>query len=88
VTSAEQDAFDVVFVGAGHNALVAAALLAKSGYSVLVLDRNDRAGGFVRTDEIAPGFLADRFSAAHPSSLRAPRTPPSEAISGSTDLST
>jgi phytoene dehydrogenase-like protein len=66
VTSAEQDVFDIVFVGAGHNALVAAALLAKSGYSVLVLDRNDRAGGFVRTDEIAPGFLADRFSAAHP----------------------
>lgn len=65
MTNAEQGAFDVVLVGAGHNALVAAALLAKSGYSVLVLDKNDRAGGFVRTDEFVPGFFADRFSAAH-----------------------
>jgi phytoene dehydrogenase-like protein len=64
--NAGQDSFDVVFIGAGHNALVAAALLAKSGYSVLVLDKNDRAGGFARTDEFVPGFLADRFSAAHP----------------------
>lgn len=59
------DAFDVVLVGAGHNALVAAAYLAKAGRSVLVLDSNDRVGGFVRTDEFAPGFLGDTYSAAH-----------------------
>jgi len=59
------DAYDVVLVGAGHNALVAAAYLARSGRSVLVLDSNERTGGFVRTDEFAPGFFGDTFSAAH-----------------------
>jgi phytoene dehydrogenase-like protein len=36
---------DVVIVGAGHNALVAAAYLARAGRSVLVLERRDRVGG-------------------------------------------
>ncbi len=61
------DKFDAVFIGSGHNALVAAAYLARSGRSVLVLERNDRPGGFVRTDELTlPGFKHDTFSAAHP----------------------
>jgi len=55
----------VVVVGGGHNALVAAAYLSRSGMSVVVLDANDRVGGFVRTDEFMPGFFADRFSAVH-----------------------
>jgi phytoene dehydrogenase-like protein len=59
--------FDAVFIGSGHNALVAAAYLARAGRSVLVLERNDRPGGFVRTDELTlPGFKHDTFSAAHP----------------------
>ncbi len=36
---------DVVIVGGGHNALVAAALLARAGRSVLVLERRDELGG-------------------------------------------
>lgn len=56
---------DVVMVGAGHNALVAATYLAQSGRSVIVLERNDRPGGFVRTDEFMPGYLGDTYSAAH-----------------------
>src|SRR5919202_1554406 len=36
---------DVVIVGAGHNALVAAAYLARAGRSVLVLERRDHVGG-------------------------------------------
>ncbi len=59
--------YDAVFVGAGRNALVAAALVAKRGWSVLLLDRSDRPGGFVRTEELTlPGFLHDTWSSAHP----------------------
>ncbi|WP_158818035.1 NAD(P)/FAD-dependent oxidoreductase [Methylocapsa sp. S129] len=53
-------AFDYVIVGSGINALVAAALLGKKGKKVLVLERNDRIGGCIRTEEItAPGFIHD-----------------------------
>ena len=48
---------DGVFVGGGHNALVAAAYLAKAGLSVLVLEALDRLGGGVTTaEETLPGF--------------------------------
>jgi len=50
--------FDAVIVGAGHNGLVAAAYLAKAGLSTLVLERRDRAGGVLATEEIAPGVRA------------------------------
>jgi phytoene dehydrogenase-like protein len=36
---------DVVVIGAGHNGLVAATLLARAGRSVLVLERSDHVGG-------------------------------------------
>jgi phytoene dehydrogenase-like protein len=59
--------FDAVFVGSGHNALITAAYLARAGWSVLVLERNDRPGGLVRTEELTlPGFLHDTYSSAHP----------------------
>jgi len=37
--------YDAIIVGAGHNGLVAAALLAREGRRVLVLERCDQAGG-------------------------------------------
>ena len=53
-------AADYVIVGSGINALVAAALLGRKGHKVLVLERNDRIGGCIRTEEItAPGFVHD-----------------------------
>ena len=51
---------DHIIVGSGINALVCAALLGKKGDKVLVLERNDRIGGCIRTEEItAPGFVHD-----------------------------
>jgi phytoene dehydrogenase-like protein len=52
--------YDFIIVGSGINALVAAAMLGKKGKKVLVLERNDRIGGCLRTEEITqPGFLHD-----------------------------
>jgi len=51
---------DHIIVGSGINALVCAAMLAGKGRKVLVLERNDRIGGCIRTEEItAPGFVHD-----------------------------
>ena len=53
-------AADYVIVGSGINALVAAAMLGRKGRKVLVIERNDRIGGCIRTEEItAPGFVHD-----------------------------
>jgi phytoene dehydrogenase-like protein len=59
--------YDVVFVGSGINSLAGAALLARGGRRVLVLERNDYLGGAIRTEEITePGFLHEVFSSWHP----------------------
>src|SRR5262245_54548775 len=46
---------DVVVVGAGHNALVTAAYLARGGLQTLVLERRERVGGAADTTELAKG---------------------------------
>ncbi|UVI31086.1 phytoene desaturase family protein [Paenibacillus spongiae] len=59
--------YDVIMIGGGHNALIAAAYLTRAGRSVLVLEKNDRPGGFLRTEELTlPGFKHDVYAAAHP----------------------
>lgn len=46
------DEVDGVFVGGGHNSLVAAAYLARCGLDILVLEANSKLGGGVTTEEI------------------------------------
>lgn len=50
---------DVVVIGAGHNGLVAATLIARSGKSVTLLEATDQIGGACRTEQPfakAPGL--------------------------------
>jgi phytoene dehydrogenase-like protein len=54
---------DAIVVGAGHNGLIAAILLAKAGWSVTVLEREDAPGGAIRTAEVTlPGFKHDLYA--------------------------
>src|ERR1044072_9268932 len=48
--------YDVTIIGAGHNGLVAACCLAKSGLKTLVLERREAVGGGAVTEELHPGF--------------------------------
>lgn len=48
--------WDAIVVGAGHNALVCAAYLARAGLRTLVLERRDRVGGAADTSELGPGI--------------------------------
>ena len=67
------ESVDAVVVGAGHNGLVAANLLADAGWSVLVLEAADAPGGAVRTAEItAPGWRNDLGSAFYPMGYASP----------------
>lgn len=56
----------VIIVGSGLNSLVCAALLALKGKKVRVLERNDRAGGCIRTEELFPGFIHEVLSSWYP----------------------
>jgi phytoene dehydrogenase-like protein len=60
--------FDAVFVGAGINSLAGAALLARDGWSVCVLEREDELGGCIKTVTglTAPGFTHELLAAWHP----------------------
>lgn len=59
--------FDAVIVGGGHNGLVAAAYLAREGWSVCLLERNAEVGGCVVTEELTePGYRHDVMSSWHP----------------------
>ncbi|MFZ0043028.1 MAG: NAD(P)/FAD-dependent oxidoreductase [Solirubrobacteraceae bacterium] len=54
---------DAVVIGAGHNGLAAAVVLAKAGWKVTVLEQGERPGGAVRTAEVTlPGFRHDLYA--------------------------
>jgi phytoene dehydrogenase-like protein len=54
--------YDAIVVGGGHNGLVCAAYLARSGLSTLVVERRPLVGGAAVTEEIFPGFKFSVFS--------------------------
>ncbi len=54
---------DAVVVGGGHNGLVAATVLARSGWSVEVLERRSVAGGAIGSSTTPGGYLHDWGSA-------------------------
>ncbi len=57
---------DIVIIGAGHNALICAAYLAKAGLEVIVLEATSRIGGSTVTEELTlPGWQHDSCSSAH-----------------------
>jgi phytoene dehydrogenase-like protein len=66
-------AADAIVIGAGHNGLVAANLLADAGWEVLVLEAAPYPGGAVHSDDtLHPGFVTDHFSAFYPLGAASP----------------
>jgi phytoene dehydrogenase-like protein len=64
---------DAIVVGAGHNGLVAANLLADAGWDVLVCEAAAEPGGAVRSAEVtAPGFVTDLGSGFYPMAAASP----------------
>lgn len=58
--------FDAIIIGAGHNGMALAAYLAKSGWSVAVLERRSEEGGGLCTEEVTePNFLHNLHSNYH-----------------------
>src|SRR5574338_68955 len=55
---------DLVIIGGGHNALVAAFYLARAGRKPLVLERRAIAGGAAVTEEFHPGFRCSALAHA------------------------
>ncbi|MBQ1073810.1 NAD(P)/FAD-dependent oxidoreductase [Micromonospora sp. C31] len=73
MSSPGAESADAVVVGAGHNGLVAANLLADAGWDVLVLEATAAPGGAVRSAEVtAPGYLSDLYSSFYPLGYASP----------------
>ncbi len=68
-----ENTYDAIAIGSGHNALVTSAYLARAGWKVLILEMGDRPGGWVRTEELTlPGFHHDVYASTIPLWLLSP----------------
>lgn len=54
IINSKRESYDVIVAGAGHNGLVAACYLAKSGLKVLVVEAHETPGGMTSTNPMAP----------------------------------
>jgi phytoene dehydrogenase-like protein len=54
--------YDAAIIGAGANGLTAAAVLARAGLKIVVIERGPVAGGRLVTDAFHPGFSASAFA--------------------------
>ncbi|RTR27528.1 phytoene desaturase family protein [Deinococcus radiophilus] len=57
--------YDLIVMGAGHNALITAAYAARAGLKVGVFERRHMVGGAVSTEELVPGYRFDYGGSAH-----------------------
>ncbi len=48
--------YDVIIIGAGHNGLTAANVLAQQGKRVLITEKTNFPGGMATTRELFPGY--------------------------------
>nr|MBA3300628.1 NAD(P)/FAD-dependent oxidoreductase [Thermoleophilaceae bacterium] len=64
---------DAIVVGSGPNGLACAAVLARAGMQVTVIEAERTIGGGTRTSELTvPGLLHDHCSAVHPMAVGSP----------------
>ena len=66
--------YDGIILGSGHNGLVLQAYLCRAGLKVLCLERNDTAGGGLRTEQLpgGSGFHHNTHSFYHRALTRMP----------------
>ena len=58
--------YDFLIAGGGHNGLACGAVLARAGFSVCVVERNESIGGGCVTREVTlPGFQHDLYGSSH-----------------------
>ena len=67
------EAYDAIVVGAGPNGLVAGVVLARAGWSVLVVEAEAEPGGGCRSADLTlPGCVHDICAAVHPMGVISP----------------
>ena len=88
----DSNQFDAVIVGAGHNGLVSAAYLAKSGRRILLLEASNKVGGAAATNEFSEGFSVSECAhflyALHPTIVKDLQLDNHGLTFAATDLST
>ncbi len=58
----KQNTYDAIIIGAGHNGLTAAAILARKGKNVCVLEASDTVGGMAKNVTLADGVTVPQIA--------------------------